>query len=207
MPGTQYFKDKQASTLNSLMNQEGAASWEPDTKYVLEFQSATQRVRNDLEEGILTKFKVLRTRQLEGIVAGHQRPLPTYPPPAVFRRDHPHLRCGDPGGNPGGPVPVCRRRRPAGDTGEDRGAQSPRQRARICGVPAQHRVSVAQGVLSPERLSSTPRVRLGRPPPANSLQIRDNTGRADPVESRLQARRTEIEEKQADAPRPADLPP
>ena len=68
MPGTQYFKDKQSNSLNSFINDEGAASWEPDTKYALEFKDAIDRVRNDLEEGILTKFRALRTRQLEGAV-------------------------------------------------------------------------------------------------------------------------------------------
>ena len=69
MPGTQYFKDKQAKSLNSLINEDGEAIYQPDLKYVLEFKDASDRVRNDLETGILTKFRVLRTRQLEGVVA------------------------------------------------------------------------------------------------------------------------------------------
>ena len=69
MSGTQYFKDKQNKSLNSTVNQENLDSWEPDHKYALEFRDATHRVRNDIHEGILTKFRVLRTRQLEGVVA------------------------------------------------------------------------------------------------------------------------------------------
>ena len=69
MPGTQYFKDKLSKSLNSMVNDDSQATWVPDHKYALEFKDAIDRVRNDLEQGILTKFRVLRTRQLEGIVA------------------------------------------------------------------------------------------------------------------------------------------
>ena len=68
MPGTQYFQDKQRNSLNSFVNEDAAKSFRPDTKYLLEFKETMERVRNDLEEGILKKYTVLRTRQLESIV-------------------------------------------------------------------------------------------------------------------------------------------
>ena len=68
MPGTQYFQDKQKKSLNNFVNDKATSSWMPDQKYALELANTSARVQNDLETGILTKFRVLRTRQLEGIV-------------------------------------------------------------------------------------------------------------------------------------------
>ena len=63
MPGTQYFRDKQSKSLNNMVN--GKAAYRPDQRYALEVKEAAARVQNDLETGILTKFRVLRTKQLE----------------------------------------------------------------------------------------------------------------------------------------------
>ena len=63
MPGTQYFRDKQ---LQAGTNE--GTFYKPDQKYALECEATVDRVRNDLEEGILTKFRTLRTKQIEGIV-------------------------------------------------------------------------------------------------------------------------------------------
>ena len=65
MPGTQYFQDKQKKSLNNFVNGKGA--YAPDSKYHAEVSEAAARVQNDLESGILTKFRVQRTRQLESI--------------------------------------------------------------------------------------------------------------------------------------------
>ena len=37
-------------------------------KYSLEFKDSLDRVKNDLEQGILKKYSVLRNRQIDGIV-------------------------------------------------------------------------------------------------------------------------------------------
>ena len=69
MPGTQYFHDKQKNSLNSMVNGDSIKNYNPDTKYYLEFKDTMERVQNDLNEGILLKYKMLRTKQLESLVA------------------------------------------------------------------------------------------------------------------------------------------
>ena len=69
MPGTAYFQDKVKNSLNSFSNGENAAHWKPDQKYDMEKEDTIARVGDDLESGILTKFRVLRTRQLEQMAA------------------------------------------------------------------------------------------------------------------------------------------
>ncbi len=67
MPGTEYFQNKVKNSLNALSND--AAAWKPDTKFEQEAASLSQRVQYELESGILTKYRVLRTRQLEQVAA------------------------------------------------------------------------------------------------------------------------------------------
>ena len=67
MPGTTYFQDKQKKSLNSMVN--SPDTWQPSDKYVHEFDNAIQRAHYDLEDGILNKFRALRTKQLENLVA------------------------------------------------------------------------------------------------------------------------------------------
>ena len=43
-------------------------NWKPDQKYLIEAQSAMKRTQANLETGILTKYRVLRTQQIEGLV-------------------------------------------------------------------------------------------------------------------------------------------
>ena len=69
MPVTQYFKDKQSKSLNSFSNGDNLKEWKPDVKYTLEAAKTLKRTQADLHEGILAKYQVLRTKQLEGIVA------------------------------------------------------------------------------------------------------------------------------------------
>jgi len=52
-----------------MINGEGVQDWEPDSGYVYEVNGAMERVKTDLQEGILTKYRVLRSRQLEAAVA------------------------------------------------------------------------------------------------------------------------------------------
>ena len=51
--------------MNSFSNGDNLHSWTPDAKYLLEFKAVIERVQSGLETGILTKYKMLRTRQLE----------------------------------------------------------------------------------------------------------------------------------------------
>ena len=71
MPGTQYFQDKQKNSLNSMINGDAAKIYSPDLKYSLEFKDTMDRAKNDLNEGILLKFRMLRTKQLESLVASN----------------------------------------------------------------------------------------------------------------------------------------
>ena len=49
MPGTQYFKDKQKSSLNSQSNGDSAAFWQPDQKYLVEVRDVLKRSNMELE--------------------------------------------------------------------------------------------------------------------------------------------------------------
>ena len=69
MPGSQYFKEKQQKSLNSFINGDAADEWKPDARYALEFNQTVERVHNDLNQGILTKFAVLRSRQVDKIAS------------------------------------------------------------------------------------------------------------------------------------------
>ena len=51
--------------MNSLINGDNDNNWTPDDKFEMEVADAFDRVQADLETGILTKFKVLRERQID----------------------------------------------------------------------------------------------------------------------------------------------
>ena len=63
MPGSQYFSDKQKKSLNSFNETE--ANWRVDQKYLVEVSETLKRAQVDISDGILTKFAMMRTRQLE----------------------------------------------------------------------------------------------------------------------------------------------
>ena len=65
MPGSQYFLDKKAKSLNSFVSDDGQTTWQPDKKYSLEVIDALLRAKMDLNDGILTKYSMLRMRQVE----------------------------------------------------------------------------------------------------------------------------------------------
>mmetsp|Transcript_25690 Transcript_25690/g.39499 ORF Transcript_25690/g.39499 Transcript_25690/m.39499 type:complete len:99 (-) Transcript_25690:264-560(-) len=67
MPGTEYFQNKAKKSLNALSND--ASAWKPDVKFENEASSLSQRVQYDLESGILSKYKMLRTRQIEQLAS------------------------------------------------------------------------------------------------------------------------------------------
>ena len=67
MPGTQYFSQKQKSSLNSFIGQDGAKDWQPDSKYLKEADDVVLRAQYELTEGILTKYTALRMKQLDEV--------------------------------------------------------------------------------------------------------------------------------------------
>ena len=71
MPGTAYFEQKVKKSLNSFSNGDFLDQWKPDSKYEMEKNDAIDRVEHDIESGILTKFRVLRTKQLEHIAVAN----------------------------------------------------------------------------------------------------------------------------------------
>ena len=55
---SKFFREQSAKSLNALQN--GAAKWTIQPKYVLAYTEAIQRLRMDLEEGILAKLRLVR---------------------------------------------------------------------------------------------------------------------------------------------------
>ena len=49
MPGTQYFKDKQKTSLNSFSNGENVEFWQPDQKYIVEVKDVLKKSNMELE--------------------------------------------------------------------------------------------------------------------------------------------------------------
>ena len=52
-----------------MINDDGQAQWAPDKKYLMETSEVLDRAKMELNDGILQKFHVLRTRQLEKQIA------------------------------------------------------------------------------------------------------------------------------------------
>ena len=63
---SQYFRDQKAKSLNYTVNSK--EKWAPEASELLKVNKAIERVKFDLESGILLKLKMLRERELEQTV-------------------------------------------------------------------------------------------------------------------------------------------
>ena len=64
---SKYFREQKANSLNYTVNGKGA--WQPDIAEMQRVINAVDRVKADLETGILTKLRLQREQQLNKIVA------------------------------------------------------------------------------------------------------------------------------------------
>ena len=64
---SKYFKDQKAKSLNYTVNSK--ERWQPDASELLQVSSVIDRVKSDLESGILLKLKLLREQELEQTVS------------------------------------------------------------------------------------------------------------------------------------------
>ena len=60
---SKYFKDQKARSMNYTVNSK--EEWKPEQSELIKISLACERVENDLNTGILTKKKLLRTRELQ----------------------------------------------------------------------------------------------------------------------------------------------
>ena len=63
---SKYFKDQKAKSLNFTVNSK--EKWAPDMSEMIKVNNAVERVKVDLESGILLKLKLLRQQELEKVV-------------------------------------------------------------------------------------------------------------------------------------------